>query len=262
MTSSIIQDSGLTFAQIVSRSPSQRIEGYNYHLSNGASFCTSTLLPKDSWNFFDMQRPSGILEGMQYWTVKSVYPVSDDMAKEFDLKLRNLQQLSDKLVAKWTILNHSERDMVLSQASTLISGAAATGFAIDFIGGIIAEGVAGVATGGLSLIASGAFAFMSAMSYEKTQQLTERFTTALCEYEEAAEGFAYFMKALLPAEYHNRAIVDPAFKSIATRMRYVLQGITQNDIIMGLTDKTKVAFNKLSTFCPAQPVSDLGYGVA
>ena len=255
--SSVTQIKGVTFVSIVEKWGARSGNGYRYLLSNGAEIHTPCDFRKGDWYFMNLTQN---LVG-KYWQFHSAIAVSDSKAKEFDLKLKNLQQLTDKLASKWTVMSNSERDVFMSRASTVFAGLGSASFGIDFIAGIIAEGVAGVATGGLSLLLSVGLGLVSYSAHEKTQQLIARFGAAYAEYEEARQEFSYFLKELLPSDYQKLEFIDPQFEALVTRLRYVFTNVSQTEAVKGFHEKSIILMNKVSSWAP-QRVTNINYGVA
>jgi hypothetical protein len=255
--SSVTQIKGVTFVSIVEKWGARSGNGYRYLLSNGAEIHTTSTFHKGEWYFMNLTHN---LVG-KYWQFHSATPVTLTQAKEFDTKLKNLQQLADKLAMRWTVMSNTERDLFLSRASTVLSGLGSASFGIDFIAGIIAEGVAGVATGGLSLVVSGVLGLVSYSSREKTKALVSRFGTALAEYQDAREEFSYFLKEVLPSEYDNLEFIDPQFQALVTRLRYIFKNVSQTEAIKGFTKQSRIVMNKVSSWVP-QRVMNVNYGVA
>ena len=255
--SSVTKTTGVTFVSIVEKWGARSGNGYRYLLSNGAEIHTPCVFRKGDWYFMNLTHT---LVG-NYWQFHSAIAVSASKAKEFDLRLKNLQQLTDKLAMRWTVMNNTERDLFMSRASTVFAGLGSASFGVDFIAGIIAEGVAGVATGGLSLLLSVGLGLVSYSAHEKTQELIKRFGAALSEYEEARQEFSYFLKDLLPSDYQNLEFIDPQFEALVTRLRYVFTNVSQTEIVKGFHEKSIIVMNKVSSWAPER-VMNVNYGVA
>lgn len=218
-----ITKEGMTFARIESKVVDPK--GFVYALSNGTKIRCSSEFQLNEWYVFQLKLDA--LGNQKY--VRACH-LKDDAVKDFDLKLLNLQQYSQKLCHLWLKLDVEKRRVFLRRVGVASAAFGATAFGVDFITGLFAEGLLGIATGGWSLAASLGFGFVSWVQREELQTQLLNFENVLKSYLACKNDFADHMMRMVPRNYMHLEIIDPQIQGVVTRMQLVIENLTTTDL--------------------------------